>query len=91
MTKAPAHDKEMENLVGAEIFVDRIKKWELQRVDHAAHGVDDAACKEPEKRGERQRRVQGLDREDHDPSHADVENGGDPFRAGHPEKLKEHA
>lgn len=55
MAGASAHDKQMEDLMGAEIFVACVEQRKLQRVDNAADGVDDAACEQPAKcrRGER--------------------------------------
>ena len=42
MAEASAHDEEMEDLVGAEIFMLRVEDRQFQRVDHTADGVDDA-------------------------------------------------
>ena len=47
MAEASAHDEEMEDLVGAEIFMLRVEDRQFQRVDHTADGIDDAAGKEP--------------------------------------------
>ena len=47
MTEAAAHDKQMENFVGTEIFVFGIEDRQLQRVDDAADGINDAAGQEP--------------------------------------------
>ena len=54
MAEAPAHDKEMENFVRAEIFVAGVKKRQFQRVDDSADGIDDAACQKPAEGGGRQ-------------------------------------
>ena len=91
MTKASAHDEEVEDFVGAEILMAGVKDRELQRVDHTASSIYDAASKEPKEGGQGKGMIQGTNGKEDHPSHADVENGGDPFWAGHPEKLKEHA
>lgn len=44
---ASAHHKQMENLMGAEIFVSGVKDRELQRIDHASHRIENAACEKP--------------------------------------------
>ena len=49
MAEAPPHDKEMEDLVGAEAFVARVENLELECIEHAAHGINDASRKEPQK------------------------------------------
>ena len=47
MAEASAHDEEMEDLVGAEIFMLRVEDRQFQRVDHTADGIDDAAGEKP--------------------------------------------
>ena len=42
-----SHDEQMEDFMGAEIFVMGVEDGEFQRIDHAAYSVDDAACQEP--------------------------------------------
>ena len=41
VTDAAAHDEQMEDLMGAEVFVTGIEEGKLQCIDHAADGVDD--------------------------------------------------
>lgn len=41
---ASAHYEEMKNLMAAEIFMSAVEDWELQRINHAADGIDDPAC-----------------------------------------------
>ena len=43
MADTSAHDKQMENLMGAEVLVAGIKERKLQGVDDAAYGVNDTA------------------------------------------------
>lgn len=45
---ASAHHKQMKNLMGAEIFVPGVKDGELQRIDHAAHRIENAAREKPQ-------------------------------------------
>ena len=46
MADASGHDKEMENLVRAEIAVAGVKKREPQCIDDAAYGVEEASSQE---------------------------------------------
>ena len=55
VANAAAQNEEVEDLVGAEVLVDRVKDGELQRIDHAARRVDDAADEKPQECGEGQR------------------------------------
>lgn len=48
VTHASAHHKQMENLMRTEIFVSGVKDGELQRIDHAAHRIENAACEKPQ-------------------------------------------
>ena len=41
------HNKDVEHLMGTEILMLRIEDRKLQRIDHTADGIDDAAGKEP--------------------------------------------
>jgi len=91
MAEASAHDEEMEDLVGAEIFVFRVEDRQLQRVDHAADGVDDTAGQQPCKGGRRESRNDLADRHDAHPAHRDVDHGGEPLRAVDPEGVDDDA
>ena len=91
MASAPAHYKEVEDLVAAEVLMPVVEKRQLQRVDDAAHRIDDTAGKEPaERRGghvvEDLRKCQYTG-----PAHSDIEDGRDPLRAVYPECLDEDA
>ena len=44
MAGASAHDKEVEDLVGAEAFMLGVKNRQLEGVDDAADGVDNSAA-----------------------------------------------
>ncbi len=44
---ASAHDKQMEDFMGAEVFMPGIKKREFQCINHAADGIYDASCQQP--------------------------------------------
>lgn len=91
MAYAAAHDEEMENLVGAEARMQSVEDRELQSVDDAADGVDNAARQEPAEGGWGQG-VYDLSKGQHaGPAHADIEGGGEPFRAGDPESFHNNA
>ena len=44
---ASTHDKEMENLMGSEIFVAVVENRKLQCIDDTADCINDTACKKP--------------------------------------------
>ena len=44
---AAPHNKQVKNLMTSKVFVFIVKEWQLQRVDDAAHSVDDSSGKEP--------------------------------------------
>lgn len=48
MAEASAHDKQVEDLMGAEILVSGIEERKLQCIDDTADGVDDASGYEPQ-------------------------------------------
>ena len=50
MAYAPSHHKQMEDFMGAEVFVQLIEYRKLQRVDHTADCVEDPSCQQPCKR-----------------------------------------
>lgn len=75
MACASAHYKQMEDLVQAKVLPVVLKPGKLQRVDDAAHGVDDTAGqKEAEAQGRQlvEQRSNGYDTK---PAHGDVHNG----------------
>lgn len=47
MAEAPAHHKQMKNLMRAKVFMFIVKDRKLQRVDQSTDGVNDPACQKP--------------------------------------------
>lgn len=90
MADAAAHDKQVEDLMGAEIFVVGVEEGELQCVDHTAHSVDDASCQQPQEGGGGQSVKQLAEHQDADPAHGDIDQGGKPFGTSDPESLDQH-
>ncbi len=43
VAEAPAHDEQVEDLVGTKMFMPGVEQRQLQGVDHTAQGVDDPA------------------------------------------------
>ena len=91
MAEASAHDEEMEDLVGAEIFMLRVEDRQVQRVDHTADGIDDAAGEKPCESGRCESGNDLADRHDAYPAHRDVDHGGEPLRAVDPEGIDDDA
>ena len=91
MTDASAHDEEMEDLVGAEIFMLRIEDRKLQRIDHTADGIDDAAGQKPAEPCARQVVEDRDEGQNTEPSHSDIDHRREPFRAVDPAALKDHS
>ena len=91
MAEAAAHDKQVENFVTAEIRMGRIEKWKLQSVNDAADRIDDAAGQEPAEPCAGQVVEDRNEGQNTEPSHSDVDYGGEPFRAVNPAALKDHS
>ena len=91
MAEASTHDEEMEDLVGAEILMLRIEDRKLQRIDHTADGIDDAAGEEPCESGRSESGNDLADRHDAYPAHRDVDHGREPLRAVDPEGIDDNA
>ena len=51
MTHAPAHHKQVEDLMGAKVFMFLVKDRKLQSIDQSANGVDDPASQKPSELG----------------------------------------
>ena len=51
MAEASSHDKQMEDLMGAEVLMSGVEQRQLQRVDDSACGVDDPSGQKPAKGG----------------------------------------
>lgn len=47
VAETSAHHEQVEDLMGAEVTVFLVEDRQLQGVDHAAHGVDDATRQKP--------------------------------------------
>lgn len=77
--------------MGAEIAEPAVEHRQLQRVDHAAHGVDDAAGQQPAEGAARQGVDEAFEGDHADPAHGDVDHGGKPFGAGNPYGVDDHA
>ena len=91
MTYAPAHDEQVKDFVRAKKGVHGIEKWQLQRIDDSANGIDNAARQKPSEGGGGEC-VYNLGKcQDAHPAHTDIEYGGKPFRAGNPESFDNDA
>lgn len=75
MACAAAHDEQVKDLVQSKVFPVVFKPGELQRVDDAAHGVDDATGKKEAEAQGRQLVEQRSNGYDTKPAHGDVHNG----------------
>ena len=91
MADAAAHNKQVENLMGAEEFVLSVKNGKLQGIDHTADGIDDAACKKPAEGGMREHVPERSEDAETYPPHGNINNGRKPFRTGDPAGLQDHA
>lgn len=81
---ASAHHKQMEDLMGTEVFMFCIKDRHFQCVDDATDGIDNASCQQPSECRFGQC-VKDLGECQHtQPSHADVDHRRKPLRAGDP-------
>lgn len=88
---ASKHYKDVEDFVGAEVFVPGIKERDLQAVDDSAYGIDDAAGQQPSeacsgKCAENWNKCQHAK-----PSHSDIQNRGYPFGTVDPEAFQDNA
>ncbi len=91
MADASAHDEEVEDLVGAKVFVLGIENRKLQRVNDSADGVDDATAQKPQECGEGKGIQQLTEYKYADPAHCNVNDGGEPFGAGNPKCFDSHS
>lgn len=72
MTEASTHDKQVKNLMTAEIWMQLVKNRQFQGVNHTTDRIDDSSGKQPcELRGSQCLKKLG-DRKDADPSHRDI-------------------
>lgn len=87
MADTSAHDKQMENLMGAEVLVAGIKERKLQGVDDASHRVYDTAGQQPQEAGFWHGIQYFGDGQDAYPAHGNINQGREPFRAGNPQGI----
>ena len=73
MADAAAHDKQVEDFMGAKILMVGVKEGELQRIDHTAHGIDYAPCQQPQEGGGGQSVQQLAEHQDAHPAHGNIE------------------
>ena len=91
MAHTSQHHKDMKYFVGAEILMLRIEDRKLQRIDHTADGIDDAAGKEPSEACTGQI-VEDRNKSKYtQPAHSNIDYGGKPFRAVDPAAFEDHA
>ena len=77
--------------MGAEVFMASVEDRKLQCVNNAADGIDDASDKQPEE-GFSGKTVENLcECQDTGPSHTDIEQGRNPFRAVDPEGFEKNS
>ena len=77
--------------MGAEVTVFLVEDRQLQGVDHAAHGVDDATRQKPSEGLARKGRDDLSKGEHADPAHGNVDQGRKPLGAGNPQRVDEDA
>lgn len=88
---ASAHDKEVEDLMAAEIFMPAVEDRELQCIDHAADRVNNSSCQKPAK-SRCAHGIEDLGECQHaGPSHADIQDRGYPLGTEHPKCLDQYA
>lgn len=90
VAEAPRHHEQMEYFVGTEKFMSRIEKRQFQCIDDAADSIDNSAGKKPEKGRKRKQAPELPDDGQADPSHGDIEYGGEPFRTVYPERFDQY-
>ena len=76
MADASGHNKQMEDFMGSEVSMLRIKEWKFQGVNNAAYGVNDATCQKPAESRNRKRMEQLTEHEHTYPAHGYINNGG---------------
>ena len=86
-----AHDEQVENLVGTEIFMPGVENGQFQGVDDAAQGVNNAAGQKPEKPGFRKGADDLGDGQDAYPAHGNINQRGEPLGAGDPKSVDDDA
>ena len=87
MTEASSHHKQMEDLMGSEVFMLLIKGTQLQCIDNSTDRVQNSSRKKPVKAWPRKIMQQGWKCSDAGPAHPDIKEGGKPSGAADPEQL----
>lgn len=85
VARAPQHDEDMEDFVGAEVFMPLVEQGNFQAVYDAADGIDNPSGQQPSETGGGQGADDGDKGQDAQPAHANVQRAGHPFRAGDPQ------
>ena len=91
MAHTSQHYENMKYLMRFKIFMFCIEDRQLQCVDDTSDGIDDAAGQEPAEPCAGQVVEDRNEGQNTEPSHSDVDYGGEPFRAVNPAALKDHS
>lgn len=91
MAHTSQHYENMKYLMRSKIFMFCIEDRQLQCVDDTSDGIDDAAGQEPAEPCAGQVVEDRNEGQNTEPSHSDVDYGGEPFRAVNPAALKDHS
>lgn len=75
MAETAAHDEEVEDLVGSEVLMPGVEDRQLQGIDHAAQGIDDAAGQKPQETGSGQGAEDLGKCQDAYPAHGNIDQG----------------
>ena len=91
MAHTSQHYENMKYLMRSEILMLCIEDRQLQCVDDTSDGIDDAAGQKPAEPCTGQVVEDRDEGQNTEPSHSDVDYGGEPFRAVDPECFHEHS
>lgn len=91
MAHTSQHYENMKYLMRSKIFMFCIEDRQLQCVDDTSDGIDDDAGQEPAEPCAGQVVEDRNEGQNTEPSHSDVDYGGEPFRAVNPAALKDHS
>ena len=87
MTQTAAHDKQVEDLMGAKVFMPGVEDGQLQCVDNAAYGIDDASGQHPHKPGFGHGAEDLCNGKHAHPAHGNVYEGRKPLGTGDPQRV----
>ena len=87
MAHTSQHYENMKYLMRSKIFMFCIEDRQLQCVDDTSDGIDDAAGQEPAEPCAGQVVEDRNEGQNTEPSHSDVDYGGEPFRAVKPLRI----